>query len=147
MAVGDIIVPYCHAKLYKRIGNLCNKTYRLINGRKTHFTVSVGVAEYPENGESALGVIKNAEIAVFEVKKNGKNNICYFNNEMYSDFLDALRIERQLSAAIDNEDFLLLYQPQYDTRTNKRRGEEAQDRWKKNGTIVQPKKKKPGEEK
>jgi diguanylate cyclase (GGDEF)-like protein/PAS domain S-box-containing protein len=125
-------------KLYKRICNLCNKTYRLINGRKTHFTVSVGVAEYPENGESALGVIKNAEIAVFEVKKNGKNNICYFNNEMYSDFLDALRIERQLSAAIDNEDFLLLYQPQYDTRTNKLRGVEALVRWKNNGTIVSP---------
>lgn len=125
-------------RIYEKIYELSKKTYKLINGRETHFSVSIGVAEYPECGDNALGIIKNAEIAVFDVKKNGKNNICYFDNQMYSDFIDALKIERQLNAAIDNEDFLLDYQPQFDTKTNKLRGVEALVRWKNDGEIVSP---------
>jgi diguanylate cyclase (GGDEF)-like protein len=124
--------------IYEKIRELSKKTYKLINGRETHFTVSIGVAEFPECGDNALGIIKNAEIAVFEVKKNGKNNICYFDNQMYNDFLEALKIERQLSAAIDNEDFLLHYQPQFDTHTSKLRGVEALVRWKNDGEIISP---------
>jgi diguanylate cyclase (GGDEF)-like protein/PAS domain S-box-containing protein len=125
-------------RIYEKIYELSKKSYKLINGRETHFSVSIGVAEYPECGDNALGIIKNAEIAVFDVKKNGKNNICYFDNQMYSDFIDALKIERQLNAAIDNEDFLLDYQPQFDTKTNKLRGVEALVRWKNDGEIVSP---------
>jgi diguanylate cyclase (GGDEF)-like protein/PAS domain S-box-containing protein len=125
-------------KLYKRIYELSKKTYKLINGRETHFTVSIGVAEYPESGDSALGIIKNAEIALFNVKKNGKNHICYFSNQMYNNFLESLRLERQLSTAIDNEDFLLLYQPQYDTKSSKLRGVEALIRWEHEGNIISP---------
>lgn len=125
-------------RIYDKIRELSKKTYKLINGRQTHFTVSIGVAEYPECTDNALGIIKNAEIAVFNVKKNGKNNICYFDNQLFRDFLDALKIERQLSAAIDNEDFLLYYQPQFDTKTNKLRGVEALVRWKNDGKIISP---------
>lgn len=125
-------------KIYDRISELMKKTYKLINGRETHFTVSIGVAEYPECGDNALGIIKNAEIALFDVKKNGKNHICYFDHQMYSSFVEALRLERQLSVAIDKEDFILHFQPQFDTTTNKLRGVEALVRWKSDGEIIPP---------
>lgn len=125
-------------KIYSQVCELTKKTYRLINGRETHFTVSIGVAEYPECGDNALGIIKNAEIALFDVKKNGKNHICYFDQQMYSSFLDALRLERQLSVAIDKEDFILHFQPQFDTTTGKLRGVEALVRWKSDGKIIPP---------
>lgn len=125
-------------RIYDKICALSKKTYKLINGRETHFNVSIGVAEYPEGGDTALGIIKNSEIAVFDVKKRGKNNICYFDNQMFSDFLETLKIERQLSLAIDNEDFFLYYQPQFDTNSNKLRGVEALVRWRNDGEIVSP---------
>ncbi|MFA9377489.1 MAG: EAL domain-containing protein [Lachnotalea sp.] len=125
-------------RIYQKINQLSKKSYKLLNGRETHFAVSIGVAEYPECGATALSIIKNAEIAVFDVKRNGKNNICYFDNKMYSDFLEALKMERQLSTAIDNKDFLLYYQPQFDTNTNKLRGVEALVRWKNDGEIISP---------
>lgn len=125
-------------KVYDRIDQLLKKTYRLINGRETHFTVSIGVAEYPECGDSALGIIKNAEIALFDVKKSGKNHISYFDHQMYTNFLETLRLERQLSDAIDKEDFILYYQPQFDTITNKLRGVEALVRWKNGDEIISP---------
>lgn len=125
-------------KIYTQICELTKKTYKLINGRETHFTVSIGVAEYPECGDNALSIIKNAEIALFDVKKNGKNHICYFDQQMYSSFLEALRLERQLSMAIDKEDFVLYYQPQFDTMSGKLRGVEALVRWKSDGKIISP---------
>ncbi|WP_143452712.1 sensor domain-containing protein [Konateibacter massiliensis] len=124
--------------VYNRIKNLLRKTYRLINGREAGFSVSIGAAEYPESGETALEVMKNAEIALFDVKKNGKNNICYFDYQMYSAFLEALRLERQLNNAIYNKDFLLYFQPQFDVRTNRLRGVEALVRWKSDGVIISP---------
>lgn len=125
-------------KIYQKISKLLRKTYKLINGRETQFTVSIGVAEYPECGDNALSIIKNAEIALFAVKNNGKNHIGYYDNEMYSSFFEALRLERRLNAAISNEDFVLYYQPQFDTKTKKLRGVEALVRWKNEGEFVPP---------
>ena len=68
-------------------------------------------------------------MAKFDVKKNGKNSISFFNSVMQEKFLRKLSIETKLSKALAEGSFQLYYQPQYNIKTEKLRGFEALLRW------------------
>ena len=93
------------------------------------FTVSVGVAEYPDAGRTALEVIKNAEIVLYKAKERGKNGIQYFELDILNRFIKNVSVEKQLKEAIETEGFQLYYQPQYFAASGNLRGAEALIRW------------------
>ncbi len=93
------------------------------------FTVSCGVAEYPDAGRTALEVIKNAEIVLYKAKERGKNGIAYFELDILNKFIRNVSVEKQLKEAIETEAFQLYFQPQYHAETGKLRGAEALLRW------------------
>lgn len=125
--------------LYERLKSKTQQNYRLINGREVSITMSGGASEYPECGKNALELIRNAEIAVYKVKKSGKNSLCFFDNDMHNEFLASVEFEKQLNDAVSNEEFILFYQPQFDAYTGELRGVEALIRWQRpDGTIIPP---------
>ncbi len=125
--------------VYRDIHDRLRKPFCLSNKAEIVFSVSVGVAMYPEAGSTALELIKNAEIVLFRAKEMGKNNLQYFEREILDEFIDNITIEQQLKNAVDNEDFLLYYQPQFFANNGRLRGVEALIRWPdENGKFISP---------
>lgn len=92
-------------------------------------TLSIGAAVYPDDSENLEQLIKNSETAKNKVKENGKNHYRFYSNEMNEEVLQDLELEAKLRHAIDNEEFVLYYQPQIDLENNKVFGVEALIRW------------------
>ena len=126
--------------IYRKIRERLRFPFGLSNKTDVVFTVSAGVAEYPDAGRSAVEVIKNAEIVLYRAKERGKGNIQYFEPDILTKFLNDVTVEKQLKDAIDNGDFTLFFQPQFFAETGKLRGAEALLRWpdKSGGFITSP---------
>lgn len=95
-----------------------------------YVTISAGITAYPVGGLNANDLIKCADIAMYNVKKNGKNSVSVFEESMLRKFLKNVKFEKKLKAAVEKLDFVLYYQPQYYTDKNELRGVEALIRWK-----------------
>jgi len=91
--------------------------------------ISGGITIYPDDSLQAEELMKFADMAMFDVKKNGKNNIAFFHHIMQDKFLKKMNLENRLSKAMADKCFQLYFQPQFDIATNKLRGFEALLRW------------------
>ncbi|KIQ93833.1 Bacteriophytochrome cph2 [Anoxybacillus thermarum] len=100
-------------------------------------TLSMGIAVYPFDGETGDTLMKHADIAMYRAKEQGKNQYQFFNGEMDRIVLQKTIIETALHEAIEQKQFVLFYQPQFDVQTGELIGMEALIRWihPKLGTI------------
>jgi diguanylate cyclase (GGDEF)-like protein/PAS domain S-box-containing protein len=92
-------------------------------------TVSMGISIYPNDGEDADTLIKNADIALYAAKDEGRNNYQLYNASMNKSIANRLKLENKLRKALDNEEFLLHYQPQVESTSGEVTGVEALVRW------------------
>jgi len=120
---------------------------RIINAMKTplniastliHSTVSIGIALHPNNSETSEEIFKHADIAMYRAKKWGRNQACFFEEEMQEKFHRRLRTEVELRAALEKQQFQLYYQPVLDPITSSIKGFEALIRWEVDGVIRRP---------
>lgn len=96
-----------------------------IDGKQIYVTVSIGIALYPKDGVDTDTILKNADAAMYKAKELGKNRFKLFNSDMYLKLERKTHIERILRTAIENNEFIINYQPQYDTQNNQIFGFEA----------------------
>lgn len=110
---------------------LCNQLRDpyLIDGISVHLTPSVGIAMYPNDGDNANALIKNADAAMYLAKEKGRNNYQFYTPALNSRTLDRLKLESDLRQAIEQGSFELHYQPQIITDTGNLWGAEALVRW------------------
>lgn len=94
-------------------------------------TASIGISLYPGDGENATDLFKHADIAMYRAKKLGRNQHSFFEQEMQNKFLVDYEIQNNLRQSIDNQEFMLLYQPVVTLSTMKVTGFEALLRWPK----------------
>ncbi|MDD3415588.1 MAG: EAL domain-containing protein [Lachnospiraceae bacterium] len=126
-------------QLYRSIKNRIRRPFVLSNRDEIYISVSTGVAEYPDAGESSFVIIKNAEICMFKAKEEVRGGIKYFDHDILEEFLKNVSMEKRLRSAIENECFELYFQPQFDCKTGKLRGAEALIRWQdKDGSFISP---------
>jgi len=104
------------------------KTF-VVGEHEIHIGASVGIALYPESGDSMDTLIKHADIAMFRVKKTGKDGYQIFNNNMHSESTERLSLEQDMRRAIDNDEFEICYQPQLEAVGETLCGVEALIRW------------------
>lgn len=91
--------------------------------------LSGGVSIFPDDSKDIDDILKFADMAKADVKKNGKNNVYSFQSIMQEKLLQKITMEVKLSKAINDRYFNLYFQPQYNIKTNKLRGFEALLRW------------------
>ncbi len=90
---------------------------------------SGGIAVTPDDAENYSELLKYADMAMYEAKRKGKNDICLYKEVMRERFMEKVMIQTKLGQAMASEIFQLYYQPQFDLATNRLRGFEALLRW------------------
>ena len=109
------------------ITNVCDTVFESFNSEQIKF--SGGIAVYPDDSEEPEDLLRFTDIAMRRAKKEGKNRITNFKPEMQRVFIQKLNMQAKMSAALINNDFYLVYQPQFDIKTGDLRGFEALMRW------------------
>jgi diguanylate cyclase (GGDEF)-like protein/PAS domain S-box-containing protein len=101
----------------------------VIDGHELFVGASIGIAMYPEAGDSGEALIQNADIAMYHVKGRGKNGYQFFSEEMNSQFSTRLNLERELRNGLIQGEFEVYYQPQVALANGQITGVEALVRW------------------
>jgi diguanylate cyclase (GGDEF)-like protein/PAS domain S-box-containing protein len=91
--------------------------------------VSIGIAIYPDDGQSIEMLTQRADMAMYHAKEQGRNNFQFYSDQLNSIVQTRLKLETDLRTAIEQQQFFLHYQPQYNLITQKIEGFEALVRW------------------
>ena len=105
-----------------------HRPFRL-DGRELVLTASLGVAIYPEDGNSPAELLRNADTAMYCSKEAGRNTYHYYTESMNQGVARRLELEEQLRGALLRDEFWVLYQPQIEIASGRLIGTEALLRW------------------
>lgn len=100
-----------------------------VQGREIKLACSIGVASYPEDGYNAEELIRNADSALHQAKKEGKNRHRFYELSIKTALIKRTEMERELNEALIRKELRLLYQPQVDLHSGRITGVEALLRW------------------
>jgi diguanylate cyclase (GGDEF)-like protein len=100
-----------------------------IEGHDLHVTVSMGVSLYPDDGGDAESIIRNADVAMYQVKEAGRNSYAFFSTQMKVQVVEQQSVERDLRLALDRGEFELYFQPKVALSSGAISGVEALVRW------------------
>ncbi len=92
-------------------------------------TTSIGVALYPDDGLDDTTLIRNADLAMYRAKEEGKNQYRFYDRTMFPEAEETMEMKTSLRKALERNEFLVHYQPQIDILTGKMIGLEALIRW------------------
>jgi len=101
----------------------------VIDDRQLILTASIGVAIYPEDGQSSTDLLRCADTAMYQAKSLGRNTYSYFTDEMNKNISRRLAIEEQMRGALERNEFEVFYQAQYNLSSMEVIGAEALLRW------------------
>jgi diguanylate cyclase (GGDEF)-like protein len=118
----------CVARVARRILNVVAKPFRL-EGHEVFVTGSIGIAVFPDDGRDMDTLLKNADTAMYHAKEHGKNNFQFYKRSMNASAFERMTLENDLRKAIEQDEFMLYYQPRLDLPTGKICAMEALIRW------------------
>jgi diguanylate cyclase (GGDEF)-like protein/PAS domain S-box-containing protein len=101
----------------------------LIEAHALHVTASIGVSVFPDDGQDAETLIKNADTAMYQAKANGHQSFKFFTPAMNVRAVERQSIEESLRSGLERQEFALHYQPKINLRTGEISGAEALLRW------------------
>ena len=100
-----------------------------IDQHELHISVSIGISIYPDDGQDAETQIKNADTAMYHAKESGRNNYKFFKQDMNDRAVQRQSIEVSLRRALEQQEFVLHYQPKISLKSGMIVGVEALIRW------------------
>ena len=100
-----------------------------VEGQELFTSASIGISLFPDNGDSARVLVKNADSAMYRAKEQGRNCYQFYSTELTTKAYERLSIENKLRRALENNEFELFYQPQVLRPANIAYGLEALLRW------------------
>ncbi len=100
-----------------------------IDGMEMTLGVSIGIAIYPDCGSDLEGLLRAADIAMYEAKRAGRQQYRYYDHEMNGRARSRLMLEESVRSAIEGREFKMVYQPQVSLEDGSLRGFEALLRW------------------
>ena len=102
----------------------------LHHGNEIVLTLSAGISVYPTDGKDASALIKNANLAFAKAKQQGRKNYQFYTEDMDVKASEFVLMEKNLFRAMENDEFILFYQPYCEINTKTLTGMEALIRWK-----------------
>ncbi|BAZ93609.1 uncharacterized protein FOKN1_1210 [Thiohalobacter thiocyanaticus] len=100
-----------------------------LDGRDLMLTASIGISLYPDDADSALKLLQNADSAMYHSKAHGRNTYAFFTEAMNESLSRRVSLEDKMNGALERGEFHLHYQPKVDLVTGRTIGAEALLRW------------------
>lgn len=126
------------AQVVQRVFGALGKPFHLAQ-QELRLTASVGISIFPEDGDNAHGLLKNADLAMTRAKEVGRSNFQYFTKTLDERAVQRLTLENDLREGLRKGEFLLHYQPKVDPQTGMITGAESLVRWQRQGGgLVSP---------
>lgn len=118
------------AKVAKKILQVFNTPFSIPNFKNDlYVSASVGISIFPQDGSTYEALIKNAETAMYKAKELEQNNFQHYNPAMNASTFEHLTMEHNLHKALEQNEFIVFYQPIVDICSNVIVGAEALVRW------------------
>lgn len=137
-----IMLTNLKSKLYiQKIGVRIQKALKkpfIYNDEHLIVGASIGISIAPEHGEDSDTLIRKADLAMYEVKENGGYDYAIYSAKMEEKVIDKLEMKIKLNRAIENNEFVIYYQPIMDLKSMKITNSEALIRWKQDEKIILP---------
>ena len=117
------------------VEQICRKIIQVLSkavyvkGHEIYISVSIGACVAPDDGEMIDSLIRQAEIAMYQAKAQGRSRLQFWEAGMQAPYSERMQIEADLRRALARNEFVLFYQPQVDTMSGEVRGFEALLRW------------------
>lgn len=124
----DVADPQAAGRVAIRIQEAIARPFH-VEGQEIYVTASIGIADFPTDGDTAEVLLRNAQSAVRESKRIGPNTIRFFSSAFNKQAADNFALQSQLHRALERDEFCLLYQPKVCCQTGKIIGAEALIRW------------------
>ncbi|MFQ5549117.1 MAG: EAL domain-containing protein [Woeseia sp.] len=100
-----------------------------VQGHEVFMTASMGIAWYPKDAPNVIDLIRNADAALYNAKKEGGNVFCYYAPAMNEAAVERLMTKSKLKRAFERDELLVHYQPKYNLESGEVVGAEALVRW------------------
>ena len=126
--IPDLTDPLVAARVARSILDSFNTPFAL-DGHEVFVSASIGLAIYPTDGADLENLLKNADVAMYQAKRSGRNTFEFFARSMSTASVKRLTLESQLRKAIDQEQFEIWYQPVVEVGTGRLASAEALIRW------------------
>jgi diguanylate cyclase (GGDEF)-like protein/PAS domain S-box-containing protein len=126
--LSDILAPEDAAQAARIFLEAFSEPFQLV-GQEIYTSASVGISLYPIDGANTATLLKNADIAMYQAKKHGRNSFQFFTKEINQRAEERLLLENELRHAVNKGEFILHYQPWIDLKTGFVGGMEALIRW------------------
>jgi diguanylate cyclase (GGDEF)-like protein/PAS domain S-box-containing protein len=120
--------PVAPADIAQKLLNEANNTFH-VGLHELNISASVGIAMYPEDGDNADILMRNADAAMYYAKGLGRNNYQFFTKALSTKIAEQVELENRLLKAVSQNEFKLLYQPKISLKTGRIVGAEALLRW------------------
>ncbi len=116
------------AKIANNIITSISQPY-IFSDSQTFISCSLGIALYPQDGETSNTLVKYSDLAMYHAKENGKNSFHFYDSELYNKKARKFILATALKTAIKNNELYLVYQPQVGTRNGQVSSMEVLLRW------------------
>ncbi|WP_374436473.1 putative bifunctional diguanylate cyclase/phosphodiesterase [Inhella sp.] len=109
-----------------------------VAGQDCFISASVGISLFPQDGANVVDLLRNADVAMYAVKDQGRNGCALFSPQLGGKGRERLELEAALHRALERGELVLHYQPKVDVRAGRMVGVEALMRWQRGGQLVPP---------
>lgn len=111
----------------------------VIDEHELYITISIGLTCWPEDGADADSLVKNADVAMYKAKEQGRSRCLHFDAEMTEQVTRRLSIEKSIRKGLERDEFQVYYQPRINIFNGRLVGMEALVRWvPEHGAVVSP---------